>query len=76
MYFYSESMESILRKQNISTYIESIILSRKGLRHILSAPKLVQVVTSSSVSDGVYDYPCIFTSEKYKKGSYLRVVRW
>lgn len=36
----------------------------------------MQVVTNNSVSDGVYDYPCQFTCERFKKGSYLRMIKW
>lgn len=42
----------------------------------MPSPKLVQVVTTSSVSDGVYDFPCTFTCEKFKKGSFLRIIKW
>jgi hypothetical protein len=76
MFFYSESIETILRKQNLSAYIESFIVNDKSERKVMPSPKLVQVVTSNSVSDGVFDYPCIFTSEKFKKGSFLRMVKW
>jgi hypothetical protein len=31
-------------------------------RKVMPSPKLVQVVTINSVSDGEFDYPCIFTS--------------
>lgn len=30
MFFYSESIESILRKQNLAAYIESVIVSDKS----------------------------------------------
>ena len=67
MFFYSESIEVILAKQNLSGYIESVIVAERSGRKVMPSPKLVQVVTLSSVSDGEFDYPCTFTSEKQKK---------
>lgn len=75
MFFYSETNEAILRKQKLYNYIEeSVLSSREGKQH--PGPHLVQVVTADSVSDGVYDYPCQFTCESFRKGSYLRMIKW
>jgi hypothetical protein len=34
------------------------------------------VVTANSVSDSIYDYPCQFTCDSFRKGSYLRATKW
>lgn len=51
-------------------------MAERSGRKMMPSPKLVQVVTLSSVSDGEFDYPCTFTSEKQKKGSFLRLTKW
>lgn len=76
MFFYSESIDTILRKQNLSTYIESVIVSDKSERRVMPTPKLVQLVANNCLSDGLFNYPCRFTSEVFKTGSYLRIVKW
>ena len=42
----------------------------------MPSAKLAQVVTMNSISDSAYDYPCVFVGEKYKKGSYIRLIKW
>jgi hypothetical protein len=76
MFFYSESIEAILRKQNLSAYIESMIVSERSGSKVKPSPKLVQLVTANSISDGVFDYPCTFTCAKQKKGAFLRLIKW
>lgn len=71
-----DNIETILKKQKLSHYIESILINDKKKREILPSPKIIQVVTSNSVSDCTYDYPCQFTSERFKKGSYLKMIKW
>ena len=75
MFFFSEPIEGILRKQKLWSYIEKAVLSSRDGKD-KPGPHLVQVVTNNSISDGVYDYPCNFTCESFRKGSYLRMTKW
>jgi hypothetical protein len=75
MFFFGEPIETILKKQKLSNYIENYVLSSRGTTKKPSA-HLIQVVTAYSVGDGVYDYLCQFTCESFRKGSYLRMIRW
>lgn len=73
---FGETNEVMMKKQKLSSYIESILVNDKNRRNILPSPKMVQVVTANAVSDSVFDFPCQFTCERYKKGSYLRMIKW
>ena len=77
MFFYSDSIEEMLKKQKLVDRIEDFALSciKEGKRPA-PVPFLVQVVTSQSISDGEYDFPCKFTCQAFRKGSLLRVTRW
>ena len=67
----------MLKKQNIANRIESLVMESKVKENkVIPGPVIMQVVTAKSVSDGLHDFPCHFTCESFRKGSYLRVVRW
>ena len=74
-YFFSDDIESIMRKQNISNQIEASVLAKISGRE-KPRPFIVQVVTNISVSDGLFDFPCQFTCGSFRKGSYLRLSKW
>jgi hypothetical protein len=77
MIFFSESNNVIIKKQKLAEYIDSFLVLLKENSHFKPSPKLVQIVTLNSISDGNTDFPCRFTTlQKYKKGSYIRLVKW